>query len=147
MYDVGIPVCLIKLLINRYSKISVFIKWNNCYSSQCLLKSGVRQGGVLSPIRLLFNTNIGSVIESLVLADLGCHIQGTYIRCLIYADDIMLLFVLYKRCWISVMSVAHKFSQVVQLFAPPTNPANAQKIPVINSEKKSFGCQQRPHKY
>ena len=80
MYDVGIPVCLIKLLINWYSKISVFIKWNNCYSSQCLLKSGARQGGVLSPI--LFNIYIGSVIESLVLADLGCHVKGTYIGCL-----------------------------------------------------------------
>jgi len=44
---------------NWHSKISVFIKWNNCYSSQCLLKSGVRQGGVLSPI--LFNIYIGSV--------------------------------------------------------------------------------------
>jgi len=31
------------------------------------------------------------------------------------------------------------FSQVVQLFAPPANPANAQKIPFINSEKKIFG--------
>jgi len=41
--------------------ISVFIKWNNCYSSQCLLKSGVRQGGVLSPI--LFNIYIASVIK------------------------------------------------------------------------------------
>ena len=72
MYDVGIPVCLAKLLINGYSKISVFIKWNNCYSLQCLLKIGVRQGGVLSPI--LFNIYIVSVIKSLVLADLGCHI-------------------------------------------------------------------------
>jgi len=53
------------------------------------LKSGVRQGGVLSPI--LFNIYIGSVVESLVLADLGCHIKGTYIGCLIYADDIILL--------------------------------------------------------
>jgi len=84
MYDVGIPVCLAKLLINGYSKISVFIKWNNCYSLQCLLKIGVRQGGVLSPI--LFNIYIVSVIKSLVLADLGCHIGW-----LIHVDDIILL--------------------------------------------------------
>jgi len=86
MYDGGIPLCLIKLLINWYSKISVFIQWMNCYSLQCLLKSGVRQGGVFSPI--LFNIYIGSVIKSLVLAYPGCHIQGT---CSIYADDIILL--------------------------------------------------------
>ena len=29
--DVGVPVCLIKLLINWYSKLSVFVKWDNCY--------------------------------------------------------------------------------------------------------------------
>jgi len=42
-----------------------------------------------------------------------------------------------------------RFSQVVQLFAPPTNPAYAPhaKIPFINSEKKIFGCQQCAHKY
>jgi len=39
------------------------------------------------------------------------------------------------------------FSQVVQLFAQPTNPAHAQKIPFINSEKKFFGCQQCAQKY
>jgi len=40
---------------------------------------------------LIINIYIGSVIKSLVLADLGCHIQGTYIGCVVYADDIILL--------------------------------------------------------
>jgi len=40
------------------------------------------------------------------------------------------------------------FSQVVQLCAPPTNPALlVQKIPFINSEKKFFGCQLCAQKY
>jgi len=41
------------------------------------------------------------------------------------------------------------FSQVVQLFAPPTNPAyvSGAKILFINSEKKIFGCQQCAQKY
>jgi len=41
------------------------------------------------------------------------------------------------------------FLQVVQLFAPPTNPAYTPgaKIPFINSEKKFFGCQQCAQKY
>ena len=68
------------------------------------LKTGVRQGGVLSPI--LLNVYMGSVI----LFDLGYHIQGTYIGCLIYADDIillcLLLLVLCRRCWISVTFVS-----------------------------------------
>ena len=41
------------------------------------------------------------------------------------------------------------FSQLVQLFAPPTNPAYAPgaKIPFINLEKIFFGCQQCAQKY
>jgi len=89
MCGAGIPVCLVKLFTNWYSKISVIIKWNNCYSSPCLLKSRVRQGGVISPI--LFNIYIGYVINSLIQSDLGCHIYDAYFGCLVYADDIILL--------------------------------------------------------
>jgi len=43
------------------------------------------------------------------------------------------------------------FLQVVQLFAPPTNPAyictSRKKIAFINSEKKFSGCPQCAHKY
>ena len=35
----------------------------------------------------MFNIYIGCVIESLVLSDLGCNIQGTPIGCIVYADD------------------------------------------------------------
>ena len=89
MCDAGILLCFVKLLINWCSEISVFVKWNNCYSAHCFLKSGVRQGGVLSPV--LFNIYISLVIKSLGLSDLGCHIQGVYIGCLVYADDIVSL--------------------------------------------------------
>ena len=36
--------------------IFVVIKWNNCYSWHCFLKSAVRQGGMLPPV--LFNISI-----------------------------------------------------------------------------------------
>jgi len=40
------------------------------------------------------------------------------------------------------------FSQVVQLFAPPANPANAPRvINFVDVEKYFFGCQQCAHKY
>jgi len=53
------------------------------------IKSAVRQGGVLSPA--LFNMYIRSLIDSLVKSDLGCHVHGVYIGCLVYADDVILL--------------------------------------------------------
>jgi len=34
-------------------------------------------------VPLLFNIYIGSVIKSLELSDLGSHMQGTYVGCLI----------------------------------------------------------------
>jgi len=41
------------------------------------------------------------------------------------------------------------FSQVVQLFAPPTNPANAPRVEnsFYKIRKKIFGCQQCSQKY
>ena len=40
-------------------------------SSFSQLKSGVRQGGVLSPA--LFNIYVRSVVDALKKSDLGCH--------------------------------------------------------------------------
>jgi len=56
MCDIGVPVHIIRLLMNWYSKIMIIVKWKDSYSSFCSLNGGVRQGGVLSPI--LFNIYI-----------------------------------------------------------------------------------------
>jgi len=53
------------------------------------IKSGVRQGGVLSPA--IFNMYSRSLVDSLLKSDLGCHVYGVYIECLVYADDVILL--------------------------------------------------------
>ena len=58
-------------------------------SAPFIMRSGVRQGGVLSPI--LFNPYMDPIIELLQASDLGCHIHGAYVGCLLYADDIILL--------------------------------------------------------
>ena len=54
----GLPGNIVKILINRYGKASNIVKWNNCISMCVIVKSGIHQGGILSP--LLLNIYIDS---------------------------------------------------------------------------------------
>ena len=89
LHDLGLPVYVIRLMMNWYAKIVSVVQWDNCFSSNFAIKSGVRQGGVLSPV--LFNIYVDCLAEALKQSDLGCHVRGVYFGCLFYADDILLL--------------------------------------------------------
>jgi DMSO/TMAO reductase YedYZ heme-binding membrane subunit len=51
--------------------------------------SGVRQGGILSPI--LFNVYVDDVIEELKYSSYGCHVGRLFVGCIMYADDLLLM--------------------------------------------------------
>ena len=51
--------------------------------------SGVREGGILSPI--LFNLYVDCIIIALRKSDYGCHLRHLYVGCFMYADDLILL--------------------------------------------------------
>ena len=53
LLDKGMPIFVVKLIANWYSKNMATVRWNNHHSEFFHVKSGVRQGGVLSPT--LFN--------------------------------------------------------------------------------------------
>lgn len=76
-------------LVDWYGKIFCMVKWDGCYSQYVHIKSGIRQGGILSP--LLFNIYVDSLINALRTSDLGCHLGDIYVGCIVYADDIILL--------------------------------------------------------
>ena len=52
------------------------------------ISNGVKQGGVISPV--MFNLYLDNVLISLKQPGLGCHINGTYMGALGYADGITL---------------------------------------------------------
>ena len=84
-----VPMCFVNTMIDWYSKLYTVVRWNDAESAVFHVKSGVRQGGVLSPI--LFNFYIDDLIFSLKTSDLGCHVHDLYVGCILYADDILLI--------------------------------------------------------
>ena len=86
----GLPKFFIDTIINWYGKLSSAVKWNGQFSSSPFkVTSGVRQGGILSPI--FFNLYINSLICKLRIYDYGCHVRNLFLGCILYADDLLLL--------------------------------------------------------
>ena len=85
----GLPSYIIKVLIDWYGKIFSVVRWKNCFSLMFSVRSGIRQGGILSPF--LFNIYADSLITIMRSSDLGCHIGECYVGCIAYADDLILL--------------------------------------------------------
>ena len=84
-----VPKEIIKVLYSWYTKNFMQIKWKNELSEWFQVEAGVRQGGVLSPF--LFAIYIEDVLLELKNKRKGCVIGGTYLGCILYADDILLL--------------------------------------------------------
>ena len=80
---------IVNMLENWFLKSKSIIKWNNALSNVVLLESGVRQGGILSP--LLFTVYVDSILHSLSMSNLGCYINFVCHNSFMYADDLLLL--------------------------------------------------------
>ena len=74
------------LIFDIYIRQKACVAWGVLGSQYFLFKTGVKQGGVLSPI--LFIMYIDKHIVILRTSGIGCHIGSTYIGSLSYADDI-----------------------------------------------------------
>ena len=77
--DTGIPKNILALLINWYSKLVMAVRWKGFLSSSFLVRSGVRQGSILSPS--LFSVFMNIFIVRLKTLGTGCCISGYFIGC------------------------------------------------------------------
>jgi len=77
------------LIMNWYSKLYSCVRWNGVFSDFFKVSCGVRQGGIMSPI--LFNLYVDDLIELLGDSGYGCYVSKTFIGCIMYADDLILV--------------------------------------------------------
>jgi retron-type reverse transcriptase len=79
---------VINILENWFKKNSTSIKWNNVKSRDVPLMSGVKQGGILSPLLLTLYVNV--ILEKLEKSGIGCFIGHRCCNSYMYADDLIL---------------------------------------------------------
>jgi hypothetical protein len=89
LIDVGVPLYILNVLINWHCKLAGCVRWLGSMSDMFAIKSGVREGGIISP--WFFNLYVNNLITRLKNSGLGCHLCSEFVGCLFFADDILLL--------------------------------------------------------
>jgi len=84
-----IPVKLLTVIENWFSKSFTCVRWVSVYSMFFKLECGVRQGGVLSPH--LFAVYIDDIVNSVNSCGSGCYKGQFFLNIILHADDIILL--------------------------------------------------------
>jgi len=84
-----IPAQVLSVLENWFSLCLSCVKWGQAVSYFYELKTGVRQGGVLSPF--LFGIFIDDLVKLVSKSNIGCRIGASCTAIFLYADDVILL--------------------------------------------------------
>jgi hypothetical protein len=89
LLDRGIPPVIVRFYHVLYSEQVNCIKWDGCFSAFFILRMGVLQGGVASPV--FFSVYIDDLHLILERNGYGCWIGSIYLGLIAYADDHVLL--------------------------------------------------------
>ena len=89
LYGKGMCPIVCRLMAVMYSSVVAKVEWNGFQSDEFNICSGVKQGGVISPI--LFNLYTEGLISKIVDSGVGCYVGNVCASILMYADDIALL--------------------------------------------------------
>jgi len=84
----SIPVQVLSVLENWFSLCLSCVKWGSVMSYFYVLKTGVRQGDVLSPI--LFSVFTDDLVKLVNKANIGCRIGASCAAVYLCTDDIIL---------------------------------------------------------
>jgi len=84
-----LPPVVIRLLLCVYVNCVAAVRWNGSISAKFLVKNGVRQGGILSP--LLFCVYFDDLLCMLEQSGVGCYMGSMFLGSLAYADDVSLV--------------------------------------------------------
>src|SRR6266568_3671070 len=79
----------IRLLECWYAKTEAVVKWGGSLSHPFLLRSGTRQGAVLSPA--LFSLCVDDLLVKLNESGFGCTIKENPLAACMFADDLLLM--------------------------------------------------------
>ena len=85
----GADLHIMKLLVFWYCHQTFCVRWGTIYSENFNVTNGVRQGGILSP--MFFNVYMDDLSNDLCNSGIGCHMNGTCVNHLMYADDTCLI--------------------------------------------------------
>ena len=80
---------MVRVLVFVYEEQEGFVKLAGVKSVGFKLTNGTRQGSVLSPF--IFSIYLDGLIKNLRQLGLGCHIDGVWLGCCGYADDLILM--------------------------------------------------------
>lgn len=84
-----VPLVFLNVIIQWYSALQCRVRWGDTLSDWFEVISGVRQGGILSPI--FYCIYVDDLVEILSDLGIGCHLKDLFLSILLYADDMALL--------------------------------------------------------